>query len=148
MRYYFSLFVVFSVGALVLAAPTDKKPTSVDKEDVQQGRVFWPRLKHLEPKDAKPTQVNRRHPVVVVSDVDAQDKVKVAQISSHPRAHQWGSVEPASNYADLEGFINVGPPHTVHVAHLPPRVHAVKAVRPGRLQPLIDRISKSVLELR
>ena len=52
MRYYLSLFVVFSIGALVLAAPTDKKPTtSVNKEDVKAGRIYWPRVKFLEPKD-------------------------------------------------------------------------------------------------
>jgi hypothetical protein len=49
MRYYFSLFV-FSVGALVLAAP--KKPIdSVNKEDVQIGGIYWPLTKYLEPKD-------------------------------------------------------------------------------------------------
>jgi hypothetical protein len=52
MRYYFSLFVVFSVSALVLAAPTGGKPaTSVNKEDIRQGFIYWPRLKTLEPKD-------------------------------------------------------------------------------------------------
>ena len=43
----------------------------------------------------------------------------------------------------------MGPPvRQVHVAHLPPPRSDVVAVRPGRLKPLIDRISKSVLELR
>ena len=89
----------------------------------------------------------RKHPVIVVSDVDAHDKVKVAEISTHP--FRWGSVEePASNYADLKGSIYVGPPKTVNVKHLKPPKNGVEAVRPGRLQPLIDRISKSVLELR
>ena len=93
--------------------------------------------------------MDRNHPVIVVSDVDAHDKVKVAPISTNPL--RWGSVdsEPASNYADLRGSINLGPPKTVNVAHLrPPRNDDVAAVRPGRLQPLIDRISKSVLGLR
>ena len=52
MHYYFSLFVVFSVGALVLTAPTDKKPTTtIKKEDVKPGQIYWPRTKFLEPKD-------------------------------------------------------------------------------------------------
>ena len=53
MCYYFSLFVVFSIGALVLAAPTDNKPTAsvLKKEDVKLGDIYWPRLKFLEPKD-------------------------------------------------------------------------------------------------
>ena len=42
----------------------------------------------------------------------------------------------------------MGQPKTVHVAHLRPPTNGVEALRPGRLQPLIDRISKSVLELR
>ena len=92
--------------------------------------------------------MDRNHPVIVVSDVDAHDKVKVAPISTHPGV-RWESVdsEPASNYADLEGSIYVGPPKTVNVKHLKLPTNRVGGVRPGRLQPLIDRISKSVLEL-
>jgi hypothetical protein len=52
MRYHFSLFVVFSVGALVLAAPT-----SVMKEDVKPGQIYWPRLKYVEPKDGSAAEV-------------------------------------------------------------------------------------------
>jgi len=92
--------------------------------------------------------MERNHPVIVVSDANAHDIVKVAAITNHPL--RWGSVdsEPASNYADLRGSINVGLPKTVKVAHLKPSRNPGEAVRPGRLQPLIDRISKSVLELR
>ena len=46
MHYYLSLFVVFSIGVLVLAAPV-----GVNKEDVKPGDVYWPRLKHVEPRD-------------------------------------------------------------------------------------------------
>ena len=54
MRYCFTLFVTvfFAGGALVLAAPTDKKPTTgVKKEDVKLGDIYWPRLRDVEPKD-------------------------------------------------------------------------------------------------
>ena len=40
MRHYFNLLVIFSVAALVLAAPVVKK-----------GDVKWARLKHLKPPD-------------------------------------------------------------------------------------------------
>ena len=46
MRYYFSLFVGFSIGALVLGAPV-----GVNKEHVKPGDIYWPRLKFLEPKE-------------------------------------------------------------------------------------------------
>ena len=52
MRFYFSLFVLLSIGVLVFAAPTDKKATArVNKEDVKLGDIYWPRLKHVEPRD-------------------------------------------------------------------------------------------------
>ena len=44
MRYHFSLFVIFSVGLLVLAAPVNVK-----KEDVKQGNIYWSQLKYLDP---------------------------------------------------------------------------------------------------
>ena len=47
MRYHFSLFVVFSVGALVSVAA----PPRVNKEDVQAGKIYWPRLKFVHPED-------------------------------------------------------------------------------------------------
>ena len=59
-----------------------------------------------------------------------------------------GSVEPASNYANMQGYINVGPPTIVNFKHLRPPKDGVNAVRPDRLHPLINRISTSVLELR
>ena len=43
MRYHFSLFVIFSVGLLVLAAPV-----YVKKEDVQQGNIYWSKVRHVE----------------------------------------------------------------------------------------------------
>jgi hypothetical protein len=50
MRYHFSLFVIFSVGLLVLAAPVDTKaPAAVKKEDVKPGDIYWSRLKHVNP---------------------------------------------------------------------------------------------------
>ena len=44
MRYHFSLFVIFSVGLLVLAAP-------VKKEEVKQGNIYWARLHFLAPEE-------------------------------------------------------------------------------------------------
>ena len=49
MHYYFSLFVLFSVGALVLAAPAGEGAGSVNKEDLKKGDVYWSRLQYLKP---------------------------------------------------------------------------------------------------
>jgi len=43
MRYHFILFVFFSVGLLVLAAPVYAK-----KEDVQQGNIYWSQVRYVE----------------------------------------------------------------------------------------------------
>jgi hypothetical protein len=45
MRYHFSLFVIFSVGLLVLAAPVNKPA----KEDVKQGNIYWAQLRSVNP---------------------------------------------------------------------------------------------------
>ena len=50
MHYYFSLFVVFSVGALVLAAPAGEEAGFVNKEDVRKGDVYWSRLQYFKPE--------------------------------------------------------------------------------------------------
>ena len=47
MRYHFSLFVLFSVGLLVLAAPVNKKTPA--KEDVKQGNIYWSQLRFVDP---------------------------------------------------------------------------------------------------
>jgi hypothetical protein len=49
MRYHFSLFVIFSVGFLVLAAPVDTKAPAVKKEDIKPGDIYWSRIKHVNP---------------------------------------------------------------------------------------------------
>ena len=51
MHYYFSLFVVYSVGALVLAAPAGEGAGSVNKEDVRKGDVYWSRLQFVKPEN-------------------------------------------------------------------------------------------------
>jgi hypothetical protein len=50
MRYHFRLFVIFSVGLLVLAAPVDTKAPAVKKEDIKQGNIYWSRLKFVDPR--------------------------------------------------------------------------------------------------
>jgi len=55
MRYHFSLFVIFSVGLLVLAAPVNNrlstKAPAVKKEEVKQGNIYWARLHFLAPEE-------------------------------------------------------------------------------------------------
>jgi hypothetical protein len=58
--------------------------------------------------------------------------------------------EPAKNYVDFQGQINVGPPKEVLISNLKALEHevTVRAVKDGQLHPLIAAISKFVLQLR
>ena len=64
-----------------------------------------------------------------------------------------GPAEPTDEYVHFQdhsdrgsSFISVGPPKRVQINHLR-RKPGPTAVKPGKLQQLINRISRSVLEL-
>ena len=91
-----------------------------------------------------------RHPVVVVSDVDANNQVKVAMVS-----HKLPENVPkksANDYAAFEtkrgiGFISVGQPKTVNIDHLTPAKTPPYTVKPDKLQLLTEHISMCGLAL-
>ena len=90
---------------------------------------------------------NARHPVVVVSDVDANNQVKVATLS-----HNFPEdipQKPANDYAAFgrESFIRVAPPKTVSIDHLKATKTPPYTVEPDKLQLLIDHISMCGLAL-
>ena len=91
-----------------------------------------------------------RHPVVVVSDVDANNQVKVAMVSHKLPEHV--PQKPANDYADFgsargTGVISVGPPKTVNSDHLTPAKTPPHTVKPDKLQLLIEHISMCGLAL-
>ena len=93
---------------------------------------------------------NGRHPVVVVSDVDANNQVKVATLSHNFPENTLQ--KPANDYADFrtqggQGFVRVGPPKTAHTDHLKPPKFPPYTVEPDKLQLLIDHISMCSLAL-
>ena len=91
-----------------------------------------------------------RHPVVVVSDVDANSQVKIAMVS-----HKFPEnvpKNPVNDYADFgtergTGFISVGPPKTVNIDHLKPAKNVPYTVKPDKLQLLMEHISMCGLAL-
>ena len=93
---------------------------------------------------------NARHPVVVVSDVDANNQVKVATLS-----HNFPEdvpQKPANDYAAFakergKGFIRVAPPKTVNIQQLKRAKVPPYTVKPDKLQLLIDHISMCGLAL-
>ena len=90
---------------------------------------------------------NGRHPVVVVSDVDAKNQVKVATLS-HSFAENVPK-KPASDYAAFgrESFIRVARPKTVNIDHLKPTKTPPYTIEPDKLQLLINHISMCSLAL-
>ena len=92
------------------------------------------------------------HPVVVLSDVDVHNKVKVAMISNH---HAEGvPKKPAADYASFHhtdptraGSISVGMPKTVHISKLKRPAFPPMNVEPDKLQLLISHTSACILEL-
>ena len=92
----------------------------------------------------------RRHPVVVVSDVDANSQVKVAMVSH--KLPENVPKKPANDYAAFAtergtGFISVGPPKKVNIDHLTPAKTPPHTVKPDKLQLLIKHISMCGLAL-
>ena len=88
--------------------------------------------------------------MVVVSDVDANSQVKVAMVSH--RLPENVPTKPVNDYVALgtedgRGFISVGPPKTVNVDHLKPVKTPPHAVKPDKLQLLIEHISMCGLAL-
>ena len=93
---------------------------------------------------------NGRHPLVVVSDVDANNEVKVAMVSH--KLPENVPKKPANDYAAFgtergKGFIRVGQPRTAHIDHLRPTKTPPYTVKPDKLQLLIDHISMCGLAL-
>ena len=91
-----------------------------------------------------------RHPLVVVSDVDANNQVKVAMLSHKLPEHI--PKKPSNDYDAAFGtkrgsFISVGPPKTVNIDHLTPTNFPPYAVKPDKLQLLIEHISMCGLAL-
>ena len=93
-----------------------------------------------------------KHPVVVLSDVDVHNKVKVATVSHNPP--EGVPIKPADDYASFHrtdptraGSISVGMPKTVHISKLKCSPVPPMNVEPDKLQLLISHISACILEL-
>ena len=93
-----------------------------------------------------------KHPVVLVSDVDDHNEVKVAVLS-----HNHGESVPvklANDYAPFrptdptrDGTISVGVPKRIHIGKLKRSPVPPTNVEPDKLQLLISHISACILEL-